>query len=232
VTGVAAGPLLEARGLDAGYGSLAAVRGLDLEVRAGEIAVLLGPNGAGKTTTVLTLAGALRPLGGEVRWLGRPVDAPLHRRARDGLALVTDDRSVFMRMTVAENLRLALGPRRERPLELFPELRDHVARRVGLLSGGQQQMLALGRALAAEPRLLIADELSLGLAPIIVSRLLHAVRAAADAGLGVLLVEQFAHSALEVADRAYVLQRGEVVLGGPADEVLERFDDVESAYLA
>lgn len=222
--------ILVTRGLSAGYGSLAAVRNLDLEVRAGEIVALLGPNGAGKTTTLLTLAGELRALAGEIRWRGKPTTAPLHRLARSGLGLVTEERSVFMRLTVAENLRLGRGSV-ERALTLFPELQEHLKRRAGLLSGGQQQMLTLARALAADPAVLMADELSLGLAPQVVLRLLRALQDAAELGVGVLLVEQHARQALSIADRAYVLQRGRVVLEGPGADLRNNFDEIQRTYL-
>jgi branched-chain amino acid transport system ATP-binding protein len=223
-------PLLEARNLSAGYGSLAAVRDLDIEVRAGEVVTLLGPNGAGKSTTLRTLAGALTPLAGEVRWKGVATRAPLHRRARAGLAFVPEERSVFMGLTAAENLRVGNGPA-TKALELFPELEPHLKRKTGLLSGGQQQILTLARALATDPEVLLADELSLGLAPMVVTRLLGAVREAAERGVGVLLVEQHARQALAVADRVYVLQRGRVALSGSADEILGRLDEVERTYL-
>jgi branched-chain amino acid transport system ATP-binding protein len=228
---VGAIPVLEARGLSGGYGSLAAVRDLDLEVGAGEVVALLGPNGAGKSTTLKTLMGALKPLGGEVRWKGTATTAPLHRRAREGMAYVPEERSVFMGLTALENLRVSDGPI-ERALELFPELEPHLRRKAGLLSGGQQQILTLARALAREPEVLLADELSLGLAPLVVRRLLAAVREAAERGVGVLLVEQHARQALAVADRVYVLQRGRVALDGTAAEILGRLDEVEKTYLA
>jgi branched-chain amino acid transport system ATP-binding protein len=222
--------LLEARGLDAGYGSLAAVRNLDLEIRSGEIVALLGANGAGKTTTLLTLSGELAPLKGEVRWLGSSAETSLHRRAREGLALVTEEKSVFMGLTARENLRLGQGDP-ERGIQVFPELAEHLDRRAGLLSGGQQQMLTLARALAAEPKVLLADELSLGLAPIIVQRLLAAVKEAARQGVGVLLVEQHVRQALAVADRVYVLQLGRCVFHGDAVTAAAQIDQIEKAYL-
>ncbi len=222
--------VLEARALSAGYGSLAAVRDLDLTVGAGEVVALLGANGAGKSTTLKTLVGALRPLGGEVRWNGVRVTAPLHRRARMGMAYVPEDRSVFMGLSAAENLRVGSGPP-ARALELFPELREHLKRKAGLLSGGQQQMVTLARALASEPAVLLADELSLGLAPLVVRRLLAAVRDAADRGTGVLLVEQHARQALAVADRVYVLQRGRVALRGTAHEIIGDIEELERTYL-
>ncbi|HEX6312132.1 MAG TPA: ABC transporter ATP-binding protein [Acidimicrobiia bacterium] len=222
--------LLETRGLSAGYGKLAAVRDLDLHVERGEVVALLGPNGAGKSTTLKTLAGALPPLGGEVVWKGEVTCAPMHRRVRRGLAYVPEERSVFMDLTAAENLRVGDGPI-EKALELFPELELHLKRKAGLLSGGQQQILSLARALATDPDLLLADELSLGLAPLVVHRLLEAVQAAASRGVGVLLVEQHARHALAVADRVYVLQRGRVALQGTAQEILGRLDEVEQTYL-
>jgi branched-chain amino acid transport system ATP-binding protein len=222
---------LAARELDAGYGGIAAVRGLQLDVAPGEIVALLGANGAGKTTTLMTLAGAIPALGGKVLLAGKPARGPLYRRARAGVVLVPEERSVFMGLTVRDNMRVGRGTA-QRVLEIFPELREHVHRKAGLLSGGQQQMLTLGRALAAEPRVLLADELSLGLAPLLVNRLLDAVREAArDCGVAVLLVEQHIRSALDVADRVYVLRRGTVVLEGRADELRSRTEEIEQAYL-
>jgi branched-chain amino acid transport system ATP-binding protein len=224
------GPVLRAKALSCGYGSLAAVRGLDLEIRKGEVVALLGANGAGKTTSILTLAGELSPLEGEVELLGAPVSTPLFKRAREGLGLVTEEKSVFMALTVRENLRLGSGEV-DRAIGMFPELADHLDRRAGLLSGGQQQMLTLARALAAEPKVLLADELSLGLAPIIVQRLLAAIQSAAQAGVGVLLVEQHIRQALRVADRVYVLQRGRVVFEADAATAAAQIDQIEKAYL-
>nr|BFE61895.1 branched-chain amino acid ABC transporter permease/ATP-binding protein [Dactylosporangium thailandense] len=224
-------PLIEARGLSAGYGDLAALRDLDLVVRPGEVVALLGPNGAGKTTTLLTLAGELKPLAGSVLWRGKPASARLHRRAREGMAFVPEERSVFMQLSAAENLRLGRGARSV-ALETFPELAPLLDRRAGLLSGGEQQILTLARALAGRPALLLADELSLGLAPLVVDRLLRAIRQAADDGLGVLLVEQQAARALEVADRAYVLRRGRVVAEGSSGELARDWPKLERSYLS
>jgi ABC-type branched-subunit amino acid transport system ATPase component len=223
--------VIEARGLVAGYGSTQIVRSLDLEVQASEVVALLGPNGAGKSTTLLTLAGELPALGGSVYLHGRETTAPLHQRVRAGLGLVSEERAVLMRMTVAENLRVNGGDT-DYALELFPELVAHLKRRVGMLSGGQQQMLALARALSRRPSVLLADELSLGLAPIIVDRLLAAVRDAADSGVGVLLVEQHVHKALEHADRVYIMRRGEIKLSGAAADLRNRVDEVQQLYLA
>ena len=221
--------LLSARGVSAGYHKHPVVTAIDIEVRSGEVVALLGPNGAGKTTTLLALSGELAPLAGEVYFRGRRISTPLYKRARNGLAFVTEERSVFPQLTAAENLKLGRGDDRI-ALSLFPELQPLLGRRGGLLSGGEQQMLTLGRALAREPVVLLADELSLGLAPLVVTRLLKAVRAAADEqGVGVLLVEQHVKQALRIADRVLVMRGGRIVLSGTASEVEGR---LEQAYLS
>jgi branched-chain amino acid transport system ATP-binding protein len=230
--GAATTTLIEARGVSAGYGRMAVVRDVDLRVDSGEVVALIGANGAGKTTTLLTLAGELTPMEGEVRFLGQPATSPMHRRCRNGLGYVTEERSVIMGMSVSDNLKLA-GVSPEAACGLFPALEGILGRRAGLCSGGEQQMLSLARALGREPAVLLADELSLGLAPIIVDNLLTALRAAVDErGVGVLLVEQHVRRALEVADRVYVMQRGRVALSGTVAEVSGQLDRVESAYLA
>ncbi len=226
-----AGATLEASALSAGYGAAPAIRDIDLVVRPGEIVGLLGANGAGKTTTLLTLAGAIQASAGEVRWDGAAAHDGIARRTRRGLGLVPEERSVFSRLTVAENLRVGQGDP-EVALALFPELRAFVGKKAGLLSGGQQQMLTLGRALAARPSVLLIDELSLGLAPVMVDRLLPAVQDAAAAGVAVLLVEQHLRTVLSVADRAYVLQEGRIVLEGTGAELRNRTSEIEAVYLA
>jgi branched-chain amino acid transport system ATP-binding protein len=209
--------VLRVSGLVAGYGDLAAVRGIDLEVHAGEVVALLGPNGAGKTTTLLTLAGELPKIDGQVQYMERPFKGPLHQRVRRGLAFVPEERSVFMGLSVADNLKI--GGRSARVLAMFPELGPLLGRRAGLLSGGEQQMLTLGRALAMKPRLLMVDELSVGLAPLIVDRLFDALIATArEDGTAVLLVEQQARRALRVADRWYLLSRGVLAAKGNASD--------------
>jgi len=221
---------VRACGLTAGYGSTPAIHGIDLEVAPGEIATLLGANGAGKTTTLLAIAGELRPMGGSVDLLACSRRSRLDRRARSGMGFLTEDRCVFMGLSGWENLRLGRG-RPARALEHFPELEPHLKKRAGLLSGGQQQMLALGRILAMEPRVILADELSLGLAPLVVRRLLDALRAAADRGAAVVLVEQHIRHALAIADKGYVLRRGRVVLAGTGAELAADADAIGRQYL-
>jgi len=224
--------LLATEGLVAGYGDVTIIRDIDLEVRAGEVVALLGPNGAGKTTTILTLAGEIRPRSGRIRCLGLDdAGRPTHVRARAGLAIVTDEKAVFMRMTVAENIRVFRSSV-DAVVELFPELRDHLERPVALLSGGQQQMLALGLALSREPSVILADELSLGLAPMLVDRLFEVLRRAADNGAGVLLVEQYVHKAMAIADRVYVMDRGRISITGTSEELSTRVDEIQSSYLS
>jgi branched-chain amino acid transport system ATP-binding protein len=224
------------RGLDAGYLGIPAVRGLSLEVAAGEVVALLGPNGAGKTTTLSTIAGLLKPLGGEVRFQGRDVSGrAADRLAREGLSLVPEDRALFFDLTARENLRLARrgdSMSEADVLEMLPELEKCLGRRAGVLSGGEQQMLSLARGLMSRPRLLLVDEMSLGLAPVIVERLMPVLRRIAEGlGTAVLFVEQHVPQALELADRAYVMVGGSIVLRGTAAELRQDRELLEASYL-
>src|SRR5579862_6583289 len=235
--GASAGHALAVRDLFTGYRGVPVVRELNLEVRPGEVVALLGPNGAGKTTTLETIAGLNRPISGTVELSGENVGGkPAHVLAHRGLALVPEGRALFPGLTVREHLRLAggrgAGRREEELLEMLPELRKCLGRKAGLLSGGEQQMLAVGRALVTRPRLLLVDEMSLGLAPVIVERLLPILRRAADElGSSVLFVEQHVALALEISDRAYVLAHGRIRLEGPAAELRERRDLLAASYL-
>ena len=236
------GHALVVRDLSAGYRGVPVVRELNLEVRPGEVVALLGPNGAGKTTTLETIAGLNHPISGTVELSGEKVGGtPAYQLAGRGLALVPEGRALFPGLTVREHLRLAGGrggrsrrasTREDELLEILPELRKCLGRKAGLLSGGEQQMLAIGRALVTRPRLLLVDEMSLGLAPVIVERLIPVLRRAADElGSSVLFVEQHVALALEVADRAYVLTHGRIGLEGPAAELRERRELLAASYL-
>jgi branched-chain amino acid transport system ATP-binding protein len=224
--------LLETRSLKAGYLSREVVRAVNLRVERGEVVCLLGPNGAGKTTTLMTIAGELAPVDGIVLFQNVPTFTPMYQRVRGGIGLVTEERLVFTKLSARDNLRVG-GGSVDDALALFPELEARLSVRGGMLSGGEQQMLALARALSKKPSLLLADELSLGLAPKIVDRLLGAVRTAADErGTGALIVEQHARKALRYSDRMYLMARGQIQLELPADEAIERLDEIEAAYLS
>lgn len=233
-------PLLEVEGLVVSYGASPALKGVSLRVLRGELVALLGANGAGKSTTLAAVMGWLRPSAGTIRLDGEPITAlRTQDRVRRGLAICPEGRQVFGRLTVEENLRLgaylhadsrAVASDLQRVLELFPRLGERLRQRAGSLSGGEQTMLSIGRALMSRPRLLLLDEPSLGLAPLLVERIFEQLDVIRRQGTTVLLVEQNAWQALELADRAYVLEGGRVALSGRPDELM-RDEAVRSAYL-
>ncbi len=231
-------PLLEVDDVAVSYGKVRAVRGVSLTVQAGEVVALLGNNGAGKSTLLRAVAGVVHPERGRVRFDGADVTRwPSHRLARRGLRLVPEGRGLLARMTVWENLLMGLYTRRddatadlEAVLDRFPVLRARRQQIASTLSGGEQQMLAIGRALVSRPRLLMLDEPSLGLAPLVVAEIFGVVKALKREGATILLVEQNARKALQVADRAYILETGTVTLEGPA-AALAAGEEVQRAYL-
>lgn len=214
-----------------GYGAIPVLKNVDIRVRPGEIITILGPNGAGKTTTLLTLAGEIKATAGSVAIAGQQAASSLHRRAKQGLAFVPDTRGVFARLNVKDNLRLAKIAAAT-VYENAPEIASRGKARAGLLSGGEQQILAVARAIARKPRVLLIDEMSLGLAPKVVTRLVGLLKQAAADGVAVVIVEQHTKVALEAADRAYILSRGEVVHAGPTSELLARPEILDKFYLA
>jgi branched-chain amino acid transport system ATP-binding protein len=230
--------LLEVDDIEVRYGAIKALKGISFTVGEGEVVALLGANGAGKTTTQKTVSGMLRPTLGQVRYAGRRIDGiPAHELINLGICHVPEGRHVFPRMTVAENLEMGAF-RFKRPdqqvfehvLELFPRLQERIKQFAGTLSGGEQQMLAIGRALMGKPRLLLLDEPSMGLAPLIVRQIFDIIREINTEGVTVLLVEQNAAQALSLANRGYVLETGEIVLQGTGRELLAD-DRVRAAYL-
>jgi len=237
---VSAPVLLEVRGLEVAYGGIRAVKGIDLRVAAGEIVALIGANGAGKSTTLKALAGLLRPHSGTLRYGGDDVTGkPAYHLVRKGLSLVPEGRGVFPRLTVAENLAMGAYTRNDRNeirndldrvCALFPRLAERKTQLAGTLSGGEQQMLAIGRALMSRPKLLLLDEPSMGLAPLMVQKIFETVRAIAAEGVTLLLVEQNAKLALETGSRGYVMESGRIVLADSAPALLAS-PQVRQAYL-
>jgi branched-chain amino acid transport system ATP-binding protein len=232
--------LLTVQDLHVYYGNIAAVKGLNLTVDSGEIVTLIGSNGAGKSTTLRTISGLLRPRGGDVIYQGSSIVAvPGHRIVAAGICHSPEGRRIFPRMTVHENLDLGAFLRRdraaieadlERVLDLFPRLRERLTQKAGTLSGGEQQMLAVGRALMGDPKLLLLDEPSMGLAPVLVDLIFDTIQAIRDQGITVLLVEQNALAALRVADYGYVLESGSLKLEGAASDLVKN-EEVVQVYL-
>ena len=230
--------LLQVDDLDVRYGAIRAIKGISFQVHAGEIVAMLGANGAGKTTTQKTISGMMRPSAGSIRFAGQRIDGlPAHELIRLGLCHAPEGRHVFPRMTVAENLEMGAfrfkrvdQAQLDEVLTLFPLLKERYRQPGGTLSGGEQQMLAIGRALMGQPRLLLLDEPSMGLAPLIVAQIFDIIRTINARGVTVLLVEQNAAQALALANRGYVLETGELVLDGTGQELLAD-DRVRAAYL-
>ncbi len=232
--------MLRVEGVEVGYGGVPALHGVDLAVASGQVVAVVGSNGAGKSTLLRTISGLLQPTAGSIAFGGERIDRrPAHRIVRLGIAHVPEGRHLFPNLTVHQNLLLGAFTRRDptarartlaRVYELFPILRERAGQRAGTLSGGEQQMCAIGRGLMLEPKLLMLDEPSLGIAPKIVAQIFEVIRAIAQAGVTILLVEQNVQEALELADRAYVLQTGRIVLEGSGAELL-RSDLVRRAYL-
>jgi len=229
-------PVLDIAGLTVRYGSATVLREVDLQVKQGQVVALLGANGAGKTTLMRAAAGLVPSTAGSMTLDGKQVgSASAHQRARRGLCLVPEGRGVFPNLTVRENLRLQGAPseRRqtlERIVEAFPGLGDRLGQRAGSLSGGQQQMVALGRALVSNPSVVLLDEVSMGLAPLIVDQIFEALEGLARTGVSLLLVEQYVSKALSMADHVYVLDRGSISWSGPPSDITE--EEIMQRYLA
>ena len=232
--------LLELEGLEVAYGGIKAVKGIDLTVDRGELVCLIGANGAGKTTTLKAICGLVPTRGGTVRYEGRPITGtPSYRLVERGLAMVPEGRGIFRQLTVAENLAMGAFVRKDRGavrndlahvFELFPRLSERRSQPGGTLSGGEQQMLAIGRAMMSRPKLLLLDEPSMGLAPLLVQKIFETVRKISVEGVTILLIEQNARLALEIANRAYVMETGTITVSGPAAELLAD-PKVREAYL-
>jgi branched-chain amino acid transport system ATP-binding protein len=232
--------MLTVRSLQLGYGAIVAVRGIDLDVGTGELVAVIGANGAGKTTSLKGIAGALPVRAGSIVFDGEDITRlPVHERVRRGMSLVPEGRGIFARLTVAENLDMGAYLRRdaagvradlERSYALFPRLAERRRQLAGTLSGGEQQMLAIARALMGRPRLLLLDEPSMGLAPLVTRLIFDTIRSISAERVSILLIEQNARAALELAARAYVLESGRVTLAGPSAAILSS-DGVRQAYL-
>ena len=231
--------ILRVEDINVYYGAIHAIKGISFEVNEGEIVTLIGANGAGKSTTLNTVSGLLRSKTGSIHFLGEDTGkVPAHKLVDKGLSQVPEGRRVFQQMTVQENLEMGAFTEKastipgnlERVYEQFPRLKERYKQIAGTLSGGEQQMLAMGRALMSNPRLLMMDEPSMGLAPILVEQIFEIIQNLHKAGTTILLVEQNAQMALSIADRAYVLETGKISLSGPADELLHN-DSVRKAYL-
>jgi branched-chain amino acid transport system ATP-binding protein len=233
-------PIFEMNNADTYYGKIHALKNVSFHVEEGEIVTLIGSNGAGKTTTLKTISSLLKPAKGEVVFKGQTISRiPPHMVAAAGIAHVPEGRKIFARMTVEENLEMGgfrfndasrIKRNMDRVFELFPRLQERRKQKGGTLSGGEQQMLAIGRALMSEPSLLLLDEPSMGLAPMLVELVFQSIRRLNSEGITILLVEQNAHKALKIANRGYVLQTGTVVLSGTGEELLQN-DMVKEAYL-
>ena len=229
--------LLSVRQLQVAYGGIQAVKGIDLDVKEGELVCLIGANGAGKTSTLNCLGGLLKPSGGEIIYQGQDLQRiPTHERVKHGLALVPEGRGIFPKLTVAENLRMGAYARSlqvgelEQAYERFPRLFERKEQLAGTLSGGEQQMLAIVRALLSKPKLLLLDEPSMGLAPLMVQKIFETIAEVTKEGVAVLLVEQNAKAALQLAQRAYVMESGKISLSGDA-KALAADPRVRAAYL-
>lgn len=222
--------LLRAENLTAGYGRATVIDGVSMTASAGEIVALLGRNGAGKTTTLMAIAGEVPLRRGKVWIDGEEATGPLHKRAHKGLGVVPEQRTIFRRLTVAQNLDLGPGGR-EKALHFAPQLERLLNRKAGVLSGGEQQLLCISRVLATDPKVIIVDELSFGLAPIIVDRLLSLLKDAASRGSAIVLVEQQVPHALAVANRIYVMKKGSIVHEGKVESVSEATSLINEAYL-
>lgn len=240
VVGNEAAVLLELRNLDVAYGGIRAARGLNLRVNKGELVALIGANGAGKSTTLRAISGLVPSLSGDIVYDSRSIaGTPSYQLVRQGLVMVPEGRGIFGQLTIEENLAMGAYSRNDADairkdmdhvLELFPRLKERLKQSAGTLSGGEQQMLAMGRAMMSRPQLLLLDEPSMGLAPLMVERIFEVIQGIADEGVTILLIEQNARLALEVSQRGYVMESGQMILEGPSQELLDD-PKVRAAYL-